>query len=76
MVCVRHASLISTTRMSATIASSILRMVSACRALSSGVANLSMRAISVRRRTRLPPSTSVSTVRLNALGSHSCQSAR
>ena len=43
MVRVRMASLINTTRMSVTIASSILRMVSACWARSSGVARLSTR---------------------------------
>ena len=62
MVRVRSASAISTTRMSDTIASSILRMVSACAARSSGEASASTRAKWVSLRTSSMPRTSVHTV--------------
>ena len=70
---VRIASLIRTTRMSVTIANSILRMVSACWPRSSGVARLSTRANWVSFCTSSTPLTSSQTVLLQRSVTNSCQ---
>ena len=76
MVRVRSASLISTTRISDTIASSILRMVSAWAARSSGVASISTLAKWVSFCTSSMPCTSVTTVLPHCSDTVSCQLGR